>query len=84
MVLPPEPPELTPGAARALLRILVKANGQQAEATGTVEDLDLDHAERQLRTSRTDTLDASAPSTTGERRLQRAGILKFQVIGEKL
>ena len=29
VVLPPEPPELTPSAARALLRILVKAYEQQ-------------------------------------------------------
>jgi hypothetical protein len=40
--LPPEPPELTPGAARALLRILVKAH-QQAEATAVHEAVD--HAE---------------------------------------
>jgi hypothetical protein len=31
VVLPPEPPELTPGAARALLRILVKAHEKQTE-----------------------------------------------------
>jgi hypothetical protein len=30
VVLPPEPPRLTPGAARALLRILVKAAEKQA------------------------------------------------------
>jgi hypothetical protein len=30
VVLPPEPPNLTPGAARALLRILVKAYEKQA------------------------------------------------------
>lgn len=55
MVLPPEPPELTPGAARALLRILVKAYEQQAEAkSGPLEDID--HAERQPRTSHTDAL----------------------------
>lgn len=40
VVLPPEPPELTPGAARALLRILVKAREQQAEATGALEAVD--------------------------------------------
>lgn len=62
VVLPPEPPELTPGAARALLRILVKAYEQQAEAIGALEDVD--HAERQPRTSHTDALGASAPSTT--------------------
>jgi len=44
VVLPPEPPELTPGAARALLKILVKASEQQAEASGAVEAVD--HAER--------------------------------------
>ena len=31
VLLPPEPPALTPGAARALLRILVKAYEQQPE-----------------------------------------------------
>jgi hypothetical protein len=30
IVLPPEPPELTPAAARTLLRILVKAYEKQA------------------------------------------------------
>jgi hypothetical protein len=37
VVLPPEPPELTPSAARALLRILVKTYRQQVEATGPLE-----------------------------------------------
>ena len=37
VVLPPEPPELTPGAARVLLRILVKAAEQQAEVAGALE-----------------------------------------------
>jgi hypothetical protein len=32
VVLPSEPPELTPGAARALLKILVKAHEKQAGA----------------------------------------------------
>ena len=31
VVLPPEPPRLTPGAARALLRILVKAHEKQIQ-----------------------------------------------------
>jgi hypothetical protein len=29
VILPPEPPELTPGAARVLLRILLKAHQKQ-------------------------------------------------------
>lgn len=33
VVLPSEPPELTPGAARAPLKILVKAHEKQAGAT---------------------------------------------------
>jgi hypothetical protein len=61
VVLPPEPPELTPGAARALLKILVKAYEQQAEAIGALEDVD--HGECQPRTSHTGALGASAPST---------------------
>jgi hypothetical protein len=31
VILPDEPPELTPGAARALLRILVKAHAQATQ-----------------------------------------------------
>ena len=34
VVLPAEPPKLTPGAARALLRILVKAYDKQAAEAG--------------------------------------------------
>jgi hypothetical protein len=41
MVLPPEPPELTPAAARILLRILIKA---QAAREGVIQMTD-DQAE---------------------------------------
>lgn len=39
VILPPEPPELNPGAARALLRILLKAHEKQfgSSKTGTAE-----------------------------------------------
>jgi hypothetical protein len=36
VVLPAEPPRLTPGSARALLRILVKAHEKQAGGSSEV------------------------------------------------
>lgn len=35
VILPEEPPRLSPGAARALLRILIKANARLADRDGT-------------------------------------------------
>ena len=37
VILPPEPPALTPGAARALLKILIKAHEAQAEDESRLE-----------------------------------------------
>lgn len=34
VILPPEPPRLTPGAARVLLRILVQAHARRADHDG--------------------------------------------------
>lgn len=59
--LPPEPPELTLGAARALLRILVKAHEQQAEESGALKAMD--QAECQPKMSHTGATGASAFST---------------------
>ncbi|MGI8451159.1 MAG: hypothetical protein ACR2MP_29040 [Streptosporangiaceae bacterium] len=36
MVLPPEPPRLSPAAARALLRVLLKAHAAQSEQLAAV------------------------------------------------